>query len=104
MEICEEDKAFAEVLILFLDRLFDLHDHLGQSPDVIGGTNDLGSCGLIFVVGHGGKRTSVMFNENLVSRFDQSLHTSWSYAYSALMVLYFLRHTNNHSLSPQQQS
>ncbi len=104
MEIGEEDEAFAEVLVLLLDGLLDLDDHLGEAPDVVGRADDLGAGGLIFVVGHGGERAGVVLDEDLVSSFDQGFYASWGYAYTALVVFHFLGYTDNHSLSPQNQS
>ena len=36
MQVCEEHETFAEKAIFLFDRLFDLDDHAGQSPDIVG--------------------------------------------------------------------
>ena len=73
VEVGEEDEAFAEVPVLLLDGLLDLDDHVGEAPDVVGGADDLGAGGLVFVVGHGGESAGVVLDENFVAGLDQSL-------------------------------
>src|SRR5258708_26847333 len=104
MEIGEENEAFAKVPVLLLDGLLDLDDHLGETPDVMGRAYDLCARCLILVVGHGGECACLLLDENLMSGFDQGLDASWGYAYTALVILHFPGHTDNHSLSPNKQS
>ena len=76
MQIGEEDEALAEVAVFFFDWLFDLDDHVGEPPDVVGGADDLGAGGLVFVVGHGGERSGVVLDQHLVAGFDERLYAA----------------------------
>ena len=98
MEVGEEDQAFAEVAVLLLDRLLDLDDHVGEAPDVVGGADDLGAGGLVFVVGHGGEGSGVMLDEDLVAGLDQGLDSGRGDADAALVVFYFFGNADNHFL------
>ncbi len=100
VEIGEQHQALAEVLVLLLDRLLDLDDHLGEPPDVVGGADDLRAGGLVLVVGHRRQRAGVVLHQHLMSCLDQRFYACRGYAYAALVVLYFLGYANNHSFSP----
>ncbi len=90
MEISEENESFAEKDVFFFDRLFDLHDHLGVAPDVVGGTDDFGAGGLVFVVGESGELAGMGFNQYLVSSLSERFHARGGDADPAFVVFHFL--------------
>jgi hypothetical protein len=96
VQVGEEDQVFAEVIILGRGGLFDLDDHVGVAPDVVGFTDDLCANGLIFVVGEGREGSGVVFDEDLVAGVDEGLYTGGGYAYAALVVFHFLGYTDDH--------
>ena len=99
VEVGEEDEAFAEVDVLLFDGLLDLDDHVGVAPDVAGVADDLCADGLVVVVGEGGKRAGVVFDEHLVAGFDEGFDACWGYAYAALVVFHFLGYADDHAFS-----
>ncbi len=103
VEIGEEDEALAEVAVLRFDGLLDLDDHVGEAPDVVGGADDLGAGGLVFVVGHGGERSGVMLDEDLVAGFDQGFDAGGRNADAALVIFYFFGNADNHFFSTRNR-
>src|SRR5580658_224842 len=96
VEVSEEDKAIAEVVVLLFDRLFDLDDHLGGAPEVGGVADDFGSDGLVVVVGEAGELAGVGLDEHLVAGLGKGLGTGRSNADAGFVIFNLFGDTDNH--------
>jgi hypothetical protein len=96
VQVGEERKFRAKVIVLARNGLLDLDHHLGVGPDVIRLADDLRSNGLVFVIGKAGERTGVVLDKDLMACIDKRSHTRRGDADTRLMVFDFLGNTDNH--------
>ena len=96
MEVGKEDESGAEVTVLALDGFLDLDDHVGEAPDVVGRTDDLGSGGLVVVVREGGEGAGFVLDEDGVAGFYEGLDAGGGDTYAAFVVFHFLRDAYDH--------
>jgi hypothetical protein len=88
------------VAVLLLDGLFDLDDHVGEVPDVVGGADDLSAGGLVLVIGQGGEFAGVVFDEDGVAAGDERVDAGGGDADAAFVVFDFLGNADDHKPHP----
>ncbi len=95
MEVGEEHQVRAEEAILGLERLFDLHHHIG-APGVGGGGDDARAGGGQLVVAEPRANARTGLDEHLVPVTDQLLNAPWVDAHAVLARLDLSRYSDLH--------
>ena len=67
VEVGEEELAVLEPLEVGLDRLLDLHDHVGRVVDRVGVGKDLRAGGVVLLVGEAAAVAGALLHEHFVA-------------------------------------
>ena len=96
MQVSKEDLPLPEQLVLGLQRLLDLDDHVRNIIDLFCGGQDLGTLGHIFLIGEAAQKTGVILHIYLMTGTDEGVNTGGSQTHTALLCLDLLRTTDTH--------
>jgi hypothetical protein len=100
VEVGVDDLARLDALVLDLDRLLHLHDHLGALPDLVRSGDDLRADALVLAVGDAGALTGALLDHHLVTLAGQRGDSGRNHSDAVLAGLDLLRHSDDHDGPP----
>ena len=96
MQVGIEDHTLAEILVLALDGLLNLNNHL-SIPSALGIGNNHSTSLNIFFIGKTGANTSALLHQNSMAVLNVRTDCTGSQTHSKFVILNFLRQSNLHS-------
>src|SRR5690606_6581409 len=96
--------AVLDPVVLDLDRLFDLDNHLRVLPDLLGRGDDAGAHRLVLRIGDEGARAGSARPEHLVATGGEGANEGRDHAHPILVNLDFLGNSDDHEEPPRRRA